>query len=164
MQLPMGKIGSIWEIFVTDINTTYAPQLHQHLPAAQSSGEVFSIMPILSSLSHIFHLFVALTNSVLLINTTAATVLGLVSRTCDEIVSPLLNLAMSGTKRYKRVRTKFVRLEPHLRDTTGYAVRGGYNIAGDRFAESLQCIDWPPRAVPQVPFNTRCRLSIWCER
>jgi hypothetical protein len=96
MQLPMGKITAIWDIFLGEIGSTYAPQLQQLLPAAQRGerGAEASVGPLLVSLSHVVHLFVALIDSVLLVNTTAPTVLDLVSKTCAELVSPLLSLAI----------------------------------------------------------------------
>jgi hypothetical protein len=85
MQLPMGKIASIWEIFLKEIRTTYADRLHELLPAAQQKGErgaeATSVAgPLLVSLSYVVHLFVALIDSVLLVNTTAPMVLDLVSK------------------------------------------------------------------------------------
>jgi hypothetical protein len=96
MQLPMGKIASIWEIFLKEIRTTYAERLHQLLPAAQKGerGAEATVGPLLVSLSYVIHLFVSLIDSVLLVNTTAPMVLDLVSKTCADLVSPLLSLAV----------------------------------------------------------------------
>ena len=117
MQLPMGKIASIWEIFLKEIQTTYADRLHELLPAAQQKGErgaeATSVAgPLLVSLSYVVHLFVALIDSVLLVNTTAPMVLDLVSKTCAELVSPLLVLAVGDRSGQAAAKTKSPAVRP----------------------------------------------------
>jgi len=100
MQLPTGKIPAIWEIFLTDFRTTFVPPLQHLVPAVREGDQsaAAALSPILFSLSHAVHLFVAFLDSVMLANTTAPTVLNLVTRALTELVGPVLSLAIEGRR------------------------------------------------------------------
>lgn len=152
MQLPMGKIASIWEIFLKEIRTTYAERLHELLPAAQQKGERGAEAtrvagPLLVSLSYVVHLFVALIDSVLLVNTTAPMVLDLVSETCAELVSPLLVLAVGDRSGLAATKAKSPARKGGADGLTASLVRDALNVYNSLIGLREQCHRFPSTRV-----------------
>ncbi len=110
LQLPMGKVTAIWQIFLDELTMDYIPHLitmvnaEHNISAKRGKKEVMEIDTqdenkkdsVLKGLSQVVYLFVAYIDSVLLVNANALSVLDLVNKTCNEIICVLLSICLQA--------------------------------------------------------------------